>query len=161
MTTAAATAATAEPSRAMMRLGSLPSSASRAAAKAATSQAYRQPCNVCELAATNTGITRYRTTIPSTDQTACTMADAAGGAGTALCVTQDCSGHSARRPGRPKNSRIEASTNDRPRRLLAHPPAMRQQRLAGRPRHSPEDEQLGQVPADEHPGATEKQDADE
>src|ERR1700730_2432104 len=92
MTTAAATAATAEPSRAMMRLVSLPSSASRAAATAATSQAYRQPCNVCELAATNTGITRYRTTIPSTDQTACTMADAAGGAGTALGVAQDCRG---------------------------------------------------------------------
>src|SRR3982074_2075142 len=80
---------------------------------AATSHAYRTPCTVCELDATKTGITRYRTTMASTDQTACTMADAAGGAVTALGVPHACNAHNASLPASPMNRRIDATTSER------------------------------------------------
>src|SRR5487761_1121024 len=97
----------------MMRRGSLPTSARSGAAIAAAPHPYRRPLTVCALEATAMGINRYRTTIASTDHTDCATADAAGGAVTAVRVTHECSGHSARRPAAPTNSKIDATTRDR------------------------------------------------
>ena len=49
----------------------------------------------------------------STDHTACVTADAAGGEVMAVRVTHELSGHNARRPARPMNSRTEATTSER------------------------------------------------
>src|SRR5258708_27017015 len=97
-TTAAPTAVAPDPSSAMVARGSLPTSASSGATIAAAPHAYRRPFTVWELEATAIGISRYSTTIATTDHTACVTADAAGGAVTAVRVTQDCSGHTASRP---------------------------------------------------------------
>src|ERR1700704_1746399 len=109
---AAPTAATPHPTRANDRRGSLPASASRGAAIAAAAHAYTMPLTVCVLDAMTIGIKRYRTTIASTDQTACAMAEAAGGAVTAVFVTHECSGHKARRPATPTNNKIDATTSE-------------------------------------------------
>src|SRR5258708_6419747 len=113
-TTAAPTAVAPDPSSAMMRRGSLPTSASSGATIAAAPHAYRRPFTVCELEATVIGISRYSTTIATTDHTACVTADAAGGAVTALRVAPDCSGPTASRPATPTNRRIDATTSERP-----------------------------------------------
>src|SRR5450759_295188 len=80
---------------------------------AATPHAYRQAFTVCWLDAAKIGIRRYSTTMASTDHTAWATADAAGGAVTAVRVTHEWSGHNARRPATPMNSRIDATTRER------------------------------------------------
>src|ERR1700682_308613 len=89
MTIAAPAAVTPQPSSVITRLGSLPKSASSGAATAATEHAYRHACIVWALEATKIGINLYSTTIPITDQTACAMADAAGGATITAFVTHE------------------------------------------------------------------------
>src|SRR5206468_13096352 len=55
--------------------------------------------------------------MPATDHTDCTIADAAAGAVTAVCVIHDVKGHSAMRPPTPTNSSTDATTRD----LTVHP----------------------------------------
>src|SRR5439155_24681036 len=113
MITAAAMATTAEPVSATARRGSLLRIASAAATIAATAHAPRSTCSVRWLEETKIGVKRYRKTIPTTDQTDCTIADAAPGADVTVCVTHDENGDSARRPPIPKNSRTAAPTSTR------------------------------------------------
>ena len=90
---------------------------SSGAAAAAAAHAYRHASSVCVFDATKIGISRYRTTMPITDHTACTIAEAAGGATAAVPVAHECSGQNARRPATPTNSRTDPTTSD----LTVHP----------------------------------------
>src|SRR3979490_861110 len=112
MTTAAPTAATPEPKKAMARRGSFATSAIRGAMTAAAAHAYRRARSVCELVAAKSGVAGERTTIASTDQTAWVNAEAAGGASTAALVTHECSGQRASRPATPTKRSTEATTRD-------------------------------------------------
>ena len=49
----------------------------------------------------------------TTDHADCAIADAAGGAVTAVCVIHEVSGQRARRPPTPMNRRIDATTSER------------------------------------------------
>src|SRR5579864_1860754 len=110
---AAPAAATADPRSVMTRRGSLPASASSAATAAYHAHAYMANLRVCALEAKKIGITRYSTTTARTDHADCAIADAAGGAVVAVCVSHDCSGHSASLPPTPSMSSTEATTSDR------------------------------------------------
>jgi len=112
ITTAAPIAATPEPARAMTRRGSLPNRPSTGATTAATAQTPRHAWRVCWLEATRIGITRYSSTIASTDQADCAIAEAAGGAVTVVCVIHAVNGHSASRPAIPSDSRTDPTTSD-------------------------------------------------
>ena len=113
ISTAHATAAAADPVSTRIRRGSLPTSASSDAATAETAAAATQICKSCGLEATKIGIRRNSTTIATTDQVACTIAIAAGGAVTAVWVSQEPSGQSASRPPVPRKRSTDATTSDR------------------------------------------------
>ena len=51
--------------------------------------------------------------MPATDHTPCTIAEAAGGAVTAVCVAHDENGQSASLPATPTNSSTDATTSER------------------------------------------------
>ena len=113
ITTAAPIATAADPAWAMTRRGSLPRKLSSGATTAATPHSARHACRVCGLDARKIGITRYNTTIATTDQAACTITQAAGGAEREVCVIQELKGHSARRPAIPMNKRTDPTTSER------------------------------------------------
>src|SRR5713101_8229628 len=95
-TRAAPTAATPDPASAITRRGSLPTRARRGAAIAATPHAYTRSRSVAVVVAATIGMSRYRTTMATTDHTDCAIALAAGAAVDAVRVNQGCSGHRAR-----------------------------------------------------------------
>src|SRR5690242_14749377 len=101
MITAAATPTAAEPICATDRRGSMPTRPRSAASDAETAHATTSTWRVRGLVAEKIGVSRYRTTIPTTDHTACTIAEAATGAVVAVCVIHELKGQSASLPPTP------------------------------------------------------------
>src|SRR2546429_2007145 len=113
ITIAVASAASPEAASAKTCLGSRPINEASGASTADTPHAITRSRIVCWFEAWKIGSSRYSTVVATTGHTACTMAEAAGGAVVAVDVTHECSGHSASRPATPTNSSTEATTSCR------------------------------------------------